>query len=306
VEAGVGHSIPAVERAIARIASRQKGLITWRQLLAAGVSRSSIKRRLRDGRLHPVFRGVYLVGHEAMAPLARELAAVLAYEPHAFLSHRSAVSLWQLLPRVPDTVDVTVVGRHSGGQPGTKVHRSKPLHPADRTRLHNIPTTTPARTLLDFAETRPEHRDLERAFSEAQARSLITPKQIERLLARSTGRRGARPLRHLYERANTSTKSHSELEELLLHLIRQACLPEPAMNVVLLGRYKVDFLFRDHKTIAEADGGGWHSSQQRKDRDNRRDSELRLAGYKVERFTDHELTHQPHAAIVRLTRAIYA
>jgi hypothetical protein len=30
------------------------------------------------------------------------------------------------------------------------------------------------------------------------------------------------------------------------------------------------------------------------------------AGYKVERFTDHELTYEPSAALVRLTRAIYA
>ena len=50
--------MPPVERAIARVAARQKGLITWRQLVAAGVTESSVKRRLRDGRLHRVFRGV--------------------------------------------------------------------------------------------------------------------------------------------------------------------------------------------------------------------------------------------------------
>ena len=33
---------------------------------------------------------------------------------------------------------------------------------------------------------------------------------------------------------------------------------------------------------------------------------VNAAGYKLERFTDHELTHEPLAAMTRLTRAIYA
>ena len=121
--------------AIARIASRQKGLITWRQLLDAGVGRNSIKRRMRDGRLHRVFRGVYLVGHAVMPPLARELAAVLAYEPHSVLSHRAAVGLWQLLPKRPDIMDVTVTGRNPGRQPGVVVHRARSLAQSDVTRV---------------------------------------------------------------------------------------------------------------------------------------------------------------------------
>jgi very-short-patch-repair endonuclease len=301
----VRQSIPPVDRAIARIASRQKGLITWRQLLAAGVSKTSIKRWLREGRLHRVFRGVYLVGHEATLPFARELAAVLSYGADALLSHSSGVALWQFLPNVPETVHVTVPGRHSGSQPGIVVHRSKPLHPAEKTRLHDIPVTTPARALLDFAETRPDDRDLQRAFSEAQARKLITPRSIRWSLAQNQGRHGAKPLAELLHRALTQ-RSDSDLEELLLSLIRQANLPEPEMQVVLLGKYRVDFLWRNHNTVAEADGGAWHLSQQRRDNDNRRDSELRAAGYKVERFTDHELTYEPLAAIKRLTRAIYA
>ena len=77
------------------------------------------------------------------------------------------------------------------------------------------------------------------------------------------------------------------------------------MNVLVLNRYKVDFFWRDHNLIAETDGGGWHSSKQRRDSDHRRDSDLRANDYLIERFTDHELTYEPHAAIARLTRAIY-
>ena len=300
----VCRTIPPVERAIARIASRQKGLITWRQLLAAGVSRNSIKRRIRDGRLHRVFRGVYLVGHEVMVPLARELAAVLAYEPHAVLSYRSGVGVWKFLPKLPDLVDVTVVGRNSGAQEGIAVHRCRSLGPSDIKRIQGIPVTSPSRTLLDFAEVA-DYRDLERAWSEAQARNLISPQKIRNLLDRLPGRRGVPRLTELLNRAAGPQLRRSDLEDLMLELIRAAKLPEPDMNVLVLGRYKVDFLWREHRLIAETDGGGWHASKQRQDSDHRRDSDLRNAGWKVERFTDHELEHEPHAAIARLTRALY-
>ena len=49
-----------------------------RELRACGLTQDAIARRVRNGRLHPLYRGVYAVGH---ANLAREgwwLAAVKA------------------------------------------------------------------------------------------------------------------------------------------------------------------------------------------------------------------------------------
>jgi very-short-patch-repair endonuclease len=303
--AAVCRSTAATEPEVARLASAQKGLIRRRQLRAIGISDNSIRRRLADGRLHRVFRGVYLVGHTAMPPLARELAAVLAYEPHAVLSHRAAVGVWRFLPTLARLLDVTVSGRNPGRQDGIVVHRARSLDPRDVARVNGVPITSAARTLLDFAETA-DRRDLERAFGEAQARGLITGRSIGQLLDRSPGRRGAPVLRDLLAQALGPRRSHSELEELMLALIREARLPQPDMNVLVLGRYKVDFVWPEERTIAEVDGGGWHASKQRLDRDHRRDSDLRAAGFKVERFTDRELTHEPKAVVSRLTRALYA
>ena len=296
----VRRSTHPLDLVISRIASRQKGLVTYRQMLGAGIGRGAIERRVSRGSLHRVFRGVYLVGHQAMAPLVRELAAVLAYEPHAVLSYRSAIGVWQFLPKLPELIDVTVPGRHSGSQPGIVVHRAGAVA---RTRVHGIPITTAATTLLDFAETA-EDRDLERAFGEAQARNLISPQQIRDLLDRSPGRRGTPRLTRLLDRSTGPQLSRSGLEELMLELIRAARLPEPEMNVLILNRYRVDFLWREQRVIAETDGGGWHASKRRQNDDHRRDSELRAAGWTVERFTDHELTYEPHAAVARLARAL--
>jgi len=53
---------PDVE--VARIAARQHGVITARQLATAGLGRMAISERTRKGRLHRIYRGVYAVGHK--------------------------------------------------------------------------------------------------------------------------------------------------------------------------------------------------------------------------------------------------
>ena len=200
-------------------------------------------------------------------------------------------------------MDVTVVGRNPAGRPGITVHRSRTLDRRDVTKLHDIPVTTAARTLLDFAETAASTASSSAHSAKPRPAPSSLPEDRSAFWSAATDGAERQPIE-----SSTSAHqqlSHSELEELLLALIRAAGLPEPDMNVLVLGRYKVDFLWREHKTIAEADGGGWHASSKRRDNDNRRDSELREAGFTVERFTDHELTYAAHAAVARLTRAIY-
>ncbi|MBV9194409.1 MAG: type IV toxin-antitoxin system AbiEi family antitoxin domain-containing protein [Solirubrobacterales bacterium] len=84
---------------IAGTATRQQGLVTRRQLHEHGLDDSAIKRRVANGALYRVFHGLYLVGHQARAPLARETAALLACGKAAVISRRSAAALWSMVPR---------------------------------------------------------------------------------------------------------------------------------------------------------------------------------------------------------------
>jgi hypothetical protein len=52
---------------VAELATAQRGLVTRRQLRAIGLSRHAIDRRLKAARLHPLYRGIYLVGHSIPA-----------------------------------------------------------------------------------------------------------------------------------------------------------------------------------------------------------------------------------------------
>ena len=84
------------EFGIARIATAQNGAVTHAQLIQAGLQHSGIGRRSDRGLLHRIHRGVYVVGHEAFAPHAREAAALLAVGEQTVVSHYSAAMLWGL------------------------------------------------------------------------------------------------------------------------------------------------------------------------------------------------------------------
>ena len=47
------------------------------------------------GRLHPLYRGVYAVGHRPVGPRSREMAVVLMAGVRA-LSRQSALALWAM------------------------------------------------------------------------------------------------------------------------------------------------------------------------------------------------------------------
>ena len=63
---------------IARLAARQWGVLSLRELRSCGLSRDAVETRVRNGHLHPLYRGVYAVGHANLKQEAAFLAAVKA------------------------------------------------------------------------------------------------------------------------------------------------------------------------------------------------------------------------------------
>ena len=80
---------------LAELAGRQHGVVSVRQLLMRlAYSKSAVKRDLAAGRLHPLYRGVYAVGHTEISKHGECLAAVFAVGPGSLLSYWSAGWLW--------------------------------------------------------------------------------------------------------------------------------------------------------------------------------------------------------------------
>lgn len=146
-------AIHVVNAAIATIAGRQHGVITYAQLLQAGLSPSSVRDRVRSGRLFRVHRGVYAVGHPALSIEGRWMAAVLACGDGAVLSHRSAAELWGMLKPLGGLPSVSVPRSGGRRRRGIVTHRPASLLASDATVRLEIPVTTPTPILVDLRRT---------------------------------------------------------------------------------------------------------------------------------------------------------
>jgi predicted transcriptional regulator of viral defense system len=167
------------ERRILDLAARQHGLVTTRQLLAAGWSRDVIATRLRSGWLDRRYRGVYLAGPLETAHTPA-MAAVLACGDGAVISHYSAAVLWSLRQPIEGPMHVIAPSAHN--RPGIIVHHAS-LHPHDITCRHGIPVTSAARALLDLAATAPIH-DVERAVNEAHVQHRVSTHSLNEQFSR--------------------------------------------------------------------------------------------------------------------------
>lgn len=288
--------------AIAGVSSAQHGLITSPQLAFAGISRRMISRRVATARLHPVHRGVFLVGHRATEAISILAAAVLACGEGTLLSHRSAAVLWGLLlldEGSPVHVSVPAVGRKHRAR--IRVHAAT-MDRRDRTRRELVPVTSPGRTLLDVAETEGS-LVAEHALNEARSKRIITRNQLAALYRRTPGRRGWGPLLPLLREDRTDDFSRQEAEKTLYRLIRKAELPRPRRNVRVHG-VELDFYWPELQLNVELDGYRWHSARHSLNNDRDRDTFLAARGIQVVRFSRDQLAYRPEVVVARLAAAL--
>lgn len=278
--------------AIARIAGRQHGIVTYRQLLGCRLSSAAISKRVRAGRLHRVHRGVYSL---IAAPTEKGtwMAAVLACGPGAALSHRSAAALWGLLPAAEGPVEVSVpTANGRASRRGIRVHRCPTLaaaaleRPDGRppvpavTRREGIPVTAPWRTLEDL-------------------RRSVPPRQHRRAL------RGAELRRFALPPTVRGDRTRSELERDFLRLCRRHRLPAPEVNK-RLGPWTVDCVWEPARLVVEVDAWGTHGGSVAFEDDHARDLDLRRRGYSVHRYTASQTRHRPDLVVADLRERLAA
>jgi very-short-patch-repair endonuclease len=292
----MGRKLANADARMADIAALQHGVVSVEQLRGVGIGEKGVRSRVRAGRLHRVHRGVYAVGHAALAPEGRWTAAVLAVGAGshrtsdsvlrfwgAATSHRSAACLWNLLPVKDHPVEVIVAG--GGGRTnrrGIRVHRSHLLIPADVTLRHRIPVTTPTRTIAD----------LRRASSQGW-RGALPPRELRKAIRQASvlglpiGEQAA------IGTGQGDDRTRSDLELDFLQLCRRHRLPAPEVNVHI-GSYLVDFLWRDRRLIVETDGYVFHRGREAFQDDHSRDLDLKGLGYEVVRLSERQINEEPN------------
>jgi very-short-patch-repair endonuclease len=273
------------------LAERQHWVITRAQLLRLGFSPAAIKHRVKAGRLHPIWRGVYAVGRPRLARHGLWLAGVMACGPQAFLSHMSAAALLEIVPRSVGPVDVSVRdGRQPRPRTGIRTHRRFELAESDITQCLGIPVASPSLTLIDLAPSL-SRAQLERAIGEADKRDLIDPESLRDELDRFAGRPGIAALRDTLDR-HAFTLTDSELERCFLPLASQAGLGRPLTQQFLYG-FRVDFYWPDLGLVVETDGLRYHRTPAQQAKDRERDQALAAAGLTPLRFTRAQVRFDP-------------
>ena len=289
------------QRSPLALAQAQWGVVSMAQLRELGLSASAVARRVRNGQLVPLHRGVYAVGHTRLRVEGYWLAAVLACGPTAFLSHRAALAHHGLAPIPASLIDVTAP-RSRRPRGGIHLHRPLALDARDTTTQQAIPTTTVARTILDTATG----RDLERILARAERNQLYDGRALSDVVARHPRHPGAAPLAALLRSEPALTVN--ELEALFLAIVRSAALPPPAVNLALTSldhnEYRVDFCWPAHRLIVELDGREDHLTRHAFEADRARDAQLTAAGWRVVRFTYRQVTTEPALVATRLRQLL--
>jgi hypothetical protein len=259
---------------IAALAGEQHGVVSYRQLTLAGLTRRQIERRLQSGHLLRMHRGVYAVGHAAVSGLARYAAALLAVGPHAVLSHRSAAVMWRILvPEEGAPVDVAIAAGQARHRPGIRIHRLKRL---DIRHREGLRLTSPAQTLASLAASS-SAATYERAHNEALAQRLI----------RSESSPGI---------------TRSELERKLRRIIEQSGLPTPRYNEPIAGR-EFDAVWHPQRYAVEVDSWQFHGHRKAFERDREKQHVANSAGYRLARVTDRQMD-KPLQLVARLATAL--
>lgn len=302
------------DAALMELAGRRGGICTRADLLAHGLSRGAIDRRIKIGLLEPLCRGVYGVAQLADGSTPLHRAAISVPQSVIFREAAGHVLSFPTMPTRPaipvDVVTPIRIGRHIDG---VRIHFTRrPLPDSDVIDVDGLPVTSPARTIVDLAAVVGPGRL--RYIIQTQVRdNNPTP---EALLAcfDSVARRGvtgiARLRRILMDMFDDEPLPLSALEERLSGLLRANGIAgfEPQFRPPWFDgrRGTVDFAHPELRIVLEADGRRWHQREQDMTNDRQRDRRAAAHGWVTVRVTWAEITQRPAAVIQDLLAVMSA
>ena len=296
---------------------RLGGLATAVELDRSGIDRRQIRALVRSRELLPVRRGVYAradrvarIGESQRGERVLRLAAAVASAgPLAVGSHRDAALVHGLALLDGPLGDGFAVSRPSAASAShrssgdVRLHRAA-LPDSQVTRAGGVPVTTVARTVVDIARTEPFRSGVVVADS-ALHLGKVTKPEFDVVVASCARWPGVTRARQVV--AFADGRSESPFESIARVAFRDGGLPPPELQIWVgdeagqVGR--VDFLWRKHRTVAEADGAIKYADPERARGQLRRDAALRRAGFEVVHFTWAELINAPEQVVAEIRTA---
>lgn len=278
-----------------------------------GFSPKQIRHRVATGRWRRLCPGWYAIQAADSGEAERHRAQVLAVMMRlgladAVASHESAALLlgMDLLAGLPARAMLTCdpkPGRYCIDRGWARL-RVAELHPLHVIRRDEVSITSGARTVLDLA------RDLRFVDAVVAADSALRIGATDRYAMQAVLRDcnnwpGHRQAGHVV--AFADGRAESPLESASRVLFRAYGVEPPELQVVVGDAFgpigRVDFLWRRHRTVGEADGLGKYIDADVLRREKLREERLRDAGFEVVRWTFADAERRPEATVGRVLRA---
>lgn len=165
------------------LAEAQAGYFSSGQSVAAGMDRSTLRYHAREGgRYIRVRRGLYRLRHFPSSEFEHVVAAWLPLrDTGAMISHESALELHGLSDVIAAQVHLSLPRAQRGqrARAGVRLHTlERPPGPSEVQTVHGLPTTTPARSILDALQAGTQPEQVEFAVRQALQRGLTTPRRL--------------------------------------------------------------------------------------------------------------------------------
>ena len=291
----------------AALASNQAGYLGHKQANGLGLSDAAIQRRVRNGTLESVRKGLYRVPG-ITGDYTGLLRAAMAYLPDPTVSHESAAEIHGI-PYVPrGKAAVTVHASTSHDFPGVNVHRSLDLIDSHRLQINSLWTTNPARTLNDLAAV--VHPDaLALALDDSLTSKLVRIDEVEKVFQEVArrGRNGCGAMRKLLkERLGDEMITASRLERLGFQVFERGGLPRPQWQYPAPWNAdrRIDFAWPHVCVGCECDGRRWHTRVADFQKDRSRDNMSLSYNWRIFRYTWEDFTKRPDMVVAQLRDAI--
>ena len=278
---------------VARATARSTGgVLSTRQLIGSGISRSAIRTLVHRGALARLTRGVYVIGDDQLPDPAR-IAAMF----DGVLSYESMLAWMNVdLPTAPTAIHVSVPRdrkRLKTAMPGVHCYRSSIGAVYE---VRGVRVMAPVRVAIDIAR----NRELSYAVAviDAMLRArLMGAGDFRAAAAAACGPRSkqVRLVAQLVDsRAESVLESYCRVL-LWLHGLLPECsqynLEHPRTGWI--GR--LDFAWPSLRIAVEADGFATHRDRYRKDR--RRWTSCNRAGWLLGVFTWEDVVHDPEYVV---------
>lgn len=300
-----------------RAAERQHGgVFRVSDARACGHTADEIRELVRSGRWVRVRHGVVADGQTAAricsepdGPYRLAVAAeICARSIWLVASHHTAARLLGLefLGEVPDTVFLStdVVGR-ARKPAGRRAHIRHVALPPDRViTCDGLPCTSAARTVVDLARELPFREAVVLADS-ALRKQLTSRAELQAVLNECRSWPGIREASRVV--AFSDGRSEAVSESVARVVFAELGLPAPEPQVVIEDRAgvigRVDFLFKEQRTIVEIDGKvKYRGDPDARFKEQKREELLEAAGFEVVRLTWDEIAYKPVVVLRKIER----